>query len=130
MTKAVLFAVLAGLASPALAQTDSDAESRTRVYIDNAFGRMDANKDGHVDQAEFGVFMTARLAQQKARFDAEFNAADSNGDGKIDKSEATAANPVLAERFATIDANADGFVTPEEIRAAILSAQASELPEN
>jgi Ca2+-binding EF-hand superfamily protein len=42
---------------------------------------------------------------------------DTDGDGKISKAEA-AARPKLAERFDAIDANKDGFITRDEMRAA------------
>lgn len=123
------FTLIAGFATSALAQTPDGQQDPVQAYIDSAFGRMDANADGQIDRDEFGRFMAARIAAQKARFDAEFSAADTSGDGRIDRKEAAAANPLLAERFATVDADADGFVTPEELRAAILAAQKDELPE-
>ncbi|MBL8522205.1 MAG: hypothetical protein JNN20_00815 [Betaproteobacteria bacterium] len=44
-------------------------------------------------------------------------AADKNGDGKISREEANASMPRLAKNFDAIDANKDGFVTKEEMRA-------------
>ena len=44
-------------------------------------------------------------------------AADTNGDGLISRAEA-AALPRLAQHFDAIDANRDGQVSPEELRAA------------
>ncbi|MBL8517509.1 MAG: hypothetical protein JNM76_11150 [Betaproteobacteria bacterium] len=43
--------------------------------------------------------------------------ADKDGDGKLSKDEA-AALPRLAKRFDQIDANKDGFITKEEMKAA------------
>jgi len=45
-------------------------------------------------------------------------AADTNGDGLISKAEAQAALPRLYKHFDQIDANHDGQVSPEELRAA------------
>lgn len=46
-----------------------------------------------------------------------FQKIDTDGDGKISRAEA-AARPRLAERFDVIDANKDGFITRDEMRAA------------
>jgi Ca2+-binding EF-hand superfamily protein len=47
----------------------------------------------------------------------KFKATDSNGDGSLDLAEAQTGMPGLAERFSTVDANNDGKVTPDELRA-------------
>ena len=44
-------------------------------------------------------------------------AADKDGDGKISREEANASLPRLAKHFDEIDANKDGFVTREEMKA-------------
>jgi Ca2+-binding EF-hand superfamily protein len=53
---------------------------------------------------------------RRGAFVERLKAADTNGDGMLSKSEA-AALPRLAEHFDAIDANKDGFVTFEELRA-------------
>lgn len=123
--RTISLCILASIASPVLAQ----AADPTRAYIDSAFSRMDADANGQIDRAEFERFMTARIARQKARFDAEFDAADTNKDGRIDRDEAAAANPLLADRFDDVDSNADGFVTAAELRVAIISTHQAELPD-
>ena len=45
-----------------------------------------------------------------------FKAADTNGDGKLSREEAKAL-PRIAEHFDKIDADKDGFVTPQELHA-------------
>jgi hypothetical protein len=45
-------------------------------------------------------------------------AADTNGDGLISKAEAQAALPRLAKHFDQIDANKDGQISPDELKAA------------
>ncbi len=44
-------------------------------------------------------------------------AADKNADGKISREEADASMPRLAKKFDAIDANKDGFVTKDEMKA-------------
>ena len=48
---------------------------------------------------------------------AHLKAADKDGDSKISREEANASMPRLAKNFEAIDANKDGFVTKEEMRA-------------
>jgi hypothetical protein len=46
-----------------------------------------------------------------------FSKLDANGNGVIERSEA-AAHPQLADHFDAVDANHDGVITPDELRAA------------
>jgi len=48
---------------------------------------------------------------------AHLKAADKDGDSKISRDEANASMPRMAKNFDAIDANKDGFVTKEEMRA-------------
>ena len=59
-----------------------------------------------------------RRAQWRAEAQARFAAADADRDGRLDRVEAQAVNARLAERFDLLDANADGELTPEEMRSA------------
>ena len=56
----------------------------------------------------------------------KMQAIDKNGDGKISRDEA-AAHPRLAKRFDRIDTDKDGFVTPQEMKAARAKATAAKL---
>lgn len=56
--------------------------------------------------------------EQKATLLERLKAADANGDGLIDKAEAEAKLPRIAKRFDTLDADADGKLSPDELRAA------------
>lgn len=118
----IAIAVSMTTASLAMAQQPAAADQSAQAYIDSAFSRMDTNADGSISKEEFKTFTLARLSQQKAAFDEAFNAADANKDGKIGKDEA-AANPQLAANFARIDTDGDGFISADDIRAAVRSAQ-------
>lgn len=118
----ILIATVALLAAPAMAHAQDAA---TQQYIDGAFAAMDGNKDGKVDRAEFATFMKARLARQAQAFDEAFASLDTNGNGSIDKAEA-AKNATLLENFATIDADGNGALSKDELRSAMVAAQAAE----
>jgi Ca2+-binding EF-hand superfamily protein len=44
---------------------------------------------------------------------------DTDGDGKLSRKEAVAGNPRVAEIFDDIDTDSDGFISPEEDKAAL-----------
>lgn len=82
------------------------------------FGMIDANGDGRIDAAERQA-MADRMAangRQAPRGDGGIYGAqnDRDGDGAISLAESEA---FVKERFAKLDANADGTVTAEERRA-------------
>ena len=56
----------------------------------------------------------------------KMQAIDKNADGKISRDEA-AAYPRLAKRFDAVDTDRDGFVTPQEMKAAHAKANAAKL---
>jgi Ca2+-binding EF-hand superfamily protein len=72
--------------------------------------------------AAVAVAQTPTANQQKQIKEAEerFAASDKNADGKLSLEEAQAGMPRIASNFKKIDANNDGFVTIEEIKAMIL----------
>lgn len=74
------------------------------------FALMDANRDGMVSQKELLGYVEAQRKQAAARF----KRADKNGDGALSRKEARALPGVYA-RFAQMDANHNGKVTPREI---------------
>ena len=100
-----------------LKQADTNAdgmisreEAKALPMISKHFDEIDANKDGQV------TFEELRAFHEKRRGD-HWKKMDTNGDGKISREEA-AKFPRLAERFDLLDANKDGFLTPEEMKAA------------
>ena len=76
-----------------------------------------------IDRAEWADFMEDWLEQRRERFDRWFNAADDNGDGFISRAEAQRNEPLLAERFDSIDTDGDGQLSPREIRRAMRQQQ-------
>lgn len=64
----------------------------------------------------------AAPTKYRGKFAAQFKAADKDGDGALSKAEAQAAGMQrIVDNFERIDANGDGKVTHEEIRAMIHS---------
>ncbi|WP_454832813.1 hypothetical protein [Pseudoxanthomonas wuyuanensis] len=55
--------------------------------------------------------------EQKQALQDRLKAADANDDGLIDRAEAEAKLPRLAKHFDKLDANSDGKLSPEEMRA-------------
>ena len=56
--------------------------------------------------------------EQKATLQERLKAADTDNDGLIDRAEAQAKLPRLAKRFDTLDADGDGKLSYDELRAA------------
>lgn len=108
--------------------TRAEAESKAAAL----FARLDANKDGKLDQAD-------RQAMRAARLSRRFDALDTNKDGKLDRAEFTAPRPApqpgaagsgmggmgmggagRAHRLARMDGNADRAISREEFVAGVL----------
>jgi hypothetical protein len=81
------------------------SEAAAAPRLAERFDRLDADKDGTITAAEL------KAAHGGKRGDARrgWMGADTDKDGRISKAEA-AANPKLAERFARMDANHDGYL--------------------
>ncbi|MDD1451657.1 EF-hand domain-containing protein [Sphingomonas sp. H160509] len=118
--------VLAGLATPALAQeTRASASAKFKAE----FAASDTNKDGVLTRAE----VQARIGNMKVGgqgrpdpvhakrlADLWFTSADKNKDGKVTQAEAQA---LLAATFAKYDANHDGKIGGDERAAAKADVQ-------
>lgn len=60
-------------------------------------------------------------AQSVAQMESRFAAADKNGDGKLTLAEAQAGMPRVAKNFSKIDRDGKGYVTVDDIKAAMAS---------
>ncbi|KVK94143.1 EF-hand domain-containing protein [Burkholderia cepacia] len=97
-----------------------DLVALRQIYIDNSFKMIDANHNGVIDRNEWNAFLAQYLDKQRKAFDASFEAADTNRDGKLSRAEVQAVNPPLAKYFDQIDVDHRGYLTKEDIRAAVV----------
>ncbi len=85
------------------------------------FDAIDANRDGNLAPEEIRAWSRARRGHRResarARFQEYFNKADTDGDGALSRAEAEQGMPRIARKFDAIDANRDGKVTQDEMRA-------------
>ena len=86
-------------------------EAAALPRIAKHFDEIDANHDGQVTADELRAFHQSLRA-------AHWKKLDTDGDGRISRAEAQAGAPRLAEHFDQLDANKDGFLTPDELAAA------------
>jgi Ca2+-binding EF-hand superfamily protein len=89
----------------------SRQEAAALPRIAKNFDAIDANRDGQVTTEELHGFHKRHRAEHWKRL-------DTDGDGRVSKAEAQASAPRLFERFSQLDGNGDGFLTPEELKAA------------
>jgi Ca2+-binding EF-hand superfamily protein len=83
------------------------------------FDFLDADRSGQVTKEELGRLMTPEgMEELREMIVRRVKAADTNGDGVLDLAEVQTGLPGLAGKFAMLDKNGDGLLTPDELRAA------------
>ena len=83
------------------------------------FDFLDADRSGQVTKEELGRLMTPEgMEELREMIVRRVKAADANGDGVLDLAEVQTGLPGLAGKFAMLDKNGDGLLTPDELRAA------------
>ncbi len=117
LTGAALAVALA--CTPAIAQRGPQGPQTRDAFLatqKERFAAMDANHDSVVTREEMSAQMAARMGEAPPadRIDTMFRMLDANGDGQATTAEAEASG---SARFATLDADHDGTLTPEERRA-------------
>ena len=81
------------------------------------FDSIDTDKDGQLTRSELQAWRKARKGERQAKSAERFKHADTDGDGAISRAEADKNAPRLAKKFDQIDANKDGKLTQDELRA-------------
>jgi|GEM_PF-1348391 len=112
--------------------TISATEASVDAGFNGGFGKMDADGNGMVSQAEYDAYAKADLGTggqnaatgSQASTKLTWNNVDSDKDGKLSAEEVQGYSSLKAN-FASIDGNGDGFLTQDEYRA---YAKASKQP--
>ena len=105
------------------ADTDGNGKlSRAEVekampHLAGRFDAIDTDRDGQLSRRELLAWKKAHRGERQAKAAEHFKHADTNGDGKISRAEAEKNAPRLAKKFDAIDADKDGQLTQEELRA-------------
>lgn len=108
-----------------MAQLDKDkdgaisrAEAASHPLLSKGFDTADTNKDGKLSKEELQATHEAMRGRHQERHEAHFKAADKDGDGALSLQEAeVASREKTARMFERLDANKDGKLTQDEMRA-------------
>jgi hypothetical protein len=83
------------------------------------FDRFDTDADGRLTREEIRAQRARMHEQARARAEERWAAADANGDGAIDLAEAQTGMPRAAQEFGRLDADGNGLLSRDEMRAAL-----------
>ncbi len=92
----------------------SREEAKALPRIAEQFDAIDANRDGQISADELRAFHQSQRGAARGEM---WKRLDADGDGRLSRQE-VASHPRLANDFDAIDANKDGFLSPEELQAA------------
>jgi Ca2+-binding EF-hand superfamily protein len=92
-------------------------EAASLPHISKNFDAIDANHDGFITFEELRAYGQAHRGKHRGHAGHGMKALDKDGDGRISREEA-AGSPRLAAHFDQVDANHDGFLTRDELKAA------------
>jgi Ca2+-binding EF-hand superfamily protein len=115
----------AGPAAQRLKQADTNGdgmiskeEAKALPRILEHFDQIDTNHDQQISADELRAFHKTLHGEHGKHRGAFFKKLDTDGDGRVSLAEAQAGAPRLAAHFEEIDANKDGFITTQEMKAA------------
>lgn len=96
----------------------SREEAKALPHLEKHFDEIDTNKDGQISKDEMRAFTKSRKQARKHKAEERFSKADTDHDGSLTRDEADKGGlKRIAQNFDAIDANKDGKVTKEELRA-------------
>lgn len=96
----------------------AEADAGKRGHLSTHFAEIDANQDGFVTREEMQAKRGEMRGKMRDHAKQKWQDADMNGDGQLSLDEAQAKMPRIAERFTQLDGDKNGYLTPQEIRAA------------
>jgi Ca2+-binding EF-hand superfamily protein len=107
----------------AAVDADSDGvvtrdEAKAQPWLADKFDSVDANKDGRLDKSELDAMRDAHRAEMQARGEERWKAVDTDGNGSVSRAEAEASTSWVAGQFDKLDADKDGQLTRDEMKAA------------
>lgn len=96
------------------------SRDEVRKGAERMFGEIDSNQDGQISQEEMRAHHKAMHEKMQSKMQERWKTADKDGDGALSRAEVDAAKmPRLSRDFDQLDANKDGKLSADEMRAAM-----------